>query len=93
VLVEKLPVPGYQKTDCFARPNGRMAPRSLRETDSARERGSFFVSQSIRTVPRNRHGDAPTAPPPMSGVFGSSTPSVFCTMPVLRGNRPDIVTE
>src|SRR6476659_11008695 len=91
MLVEKLPVPVYQNTDCLPRATGRIAPRSLRETDSARERAFVFCSQSISVVPRNRLGDAPGAPPPITGAVGSSTPAEFWTIPVLRGNRPDIV--
>ena len=70
-----------------------MAPRSLRDTDSARDRGSFVRSQSVSVVPRNRNGDAPGPPPPTIGDLGSPTPSAFATMPVCAGKRPDIVTE
>ena len=83
----------YQKTFCLARPSGRMAPRSLRDTDSARDPGSLVRIQSMSTEPRKRYGDAGRSREVSSGACGSSTPVVLLTMPVDRGKRPDIVTE
>ena len=40
-----------QNTDCFERPMGRIAPRSLRLIESARARGFAATSQSVSVVP------------------------------------------
>jgi len=90
MLVVNRPSAAYQYACCFARPSGRIAPRSLRDTDRARDRGSLTRIQSISVPPRNRNGEAGAPPPPMTGAWGSSTPRLFETMPVLRGNRPDV---
>jgi hypothetical protein len=60
-----------------------MAPRSLRETESARVRGSASCIQSTSVVPSNRNGDAPVPSDPTSGASGVFTPAEFCAMPVL----------
>ena len=65
----------------------------IREIESARDRGSATRSQSIRVVPRNRKGDAPGPAPSSSGARSSSTPALFRVIPVLRGKRPERVTE
>ena len=70
---------------------GRMAPRSLADTDSTFVAGLAATSQSVRVVPRNRMGDAPMSLDPISGESRSFTPATFRVIPVLRGNRPDMV--
>jgi hypothetical protein len=77
-----------QYTICGARPTGRMAPRSLRDTDSTRESGLRTRSQSTSVVPRNRSGDAPAPRPPMRGEPGSLAPSELRMMPCEAGLRP-----
>ena len=91
VLVVNRPSSPYQNTACFERPMGRIAPRSLRLTESARERGSAAMSQSMSVVPRKRKGDAPTPLLPIMGCVRSFTPALLRTMPVCRGKRPDMV--
>src|SRR5207247_1657737 len=81
----------YQYTSCRERPIGRIAPRSLYDTESARVFGSAAVSQSVSVVPWNRNGAAPSPGEPRRGQVESFTPAVLRVMPVLRGNRPDIV--
>ena len=92
VLVVNAPVAAaYQYTSCRERPIGRIAPRSLYDTESARVFGSAAVSQSVSVVPWNRNGAAPSPGEPRRGQVESFTPAVLRVMPVLRGNRPDIV--
>jgi hypothetical protein len=96
-LVEKRPVLTYQyacpdgRSPTRARPSGRMAPRSLRDTASTCERPSRSTSQSASVVPRKRRGEA-GSPNPLSGatsgLSGSSTPRMLPMIPVERGKRP-----
>jgi len=68
---------------------GRIAPRSLRDTDSARAFGSAALSQSKNSVPRNRAGDAPGPATPMSRAAKSTTPLALLMIPVCAGHRPE----
>jgi len=91
-LVVKPASPDHQNASGLEWPRGRMAPRSLRDTESARERGSALRIQSISTEPRKRYGDAGVSLDPMSGVRGSGTPSSLRMIPVDAGHRPAIIT-
>ncbi len=70
---------------------GRIAARSLRDTDSARAWGHCAWIQSNSSVPRSRHGEAPGPGTSSSspGSFRSLTPWSLCTMPVECGLRPE----
>jgi len=68
---------------------GRMAPRSLRETESPRLSGSAVRSQSMSTLPRKRKGEAPEPGDPTCVTWGSCTPASLRTIPVFQGSRPE----
>ena len=68
-----------------------MAARSFDETEKARVRGSAAVSQSVTVVPRKRNGAAPRSVAPIKGQSVELTPARFLVIPVLLGNRPDMV--
>ncbi len=84
VLVVKTPLRcAYQYTGWMPRPMGRMAPRSLRETESTRVRWSASVIQSVSVLPSNRNGEAPTPSACSSGASEVFTPTPLAWIPVL----------
>ena len=83
VLVVKPPVDwAYQKTGYDPRPMGRIAPRSLRETERMRVCGSAAAIQSASVVPWNRTGAAPFPSASTSGDVVVFTPALLLAIPV-----------
>src|SRR5881397_3653961 len=72
---------------------GRIAPRSLRLTDSTRAVGSDAFNQSTSVVPRKRRGEAPGPVVPSSGASESWTLSKLRMIPVCAGHRPERIAE